>query len=57
MKTQLIHSYYKLMQERTASKFSGMSELNSSIISYNMLRIDAVLYERYRYDISITRKN
>lgn len=56
MKAELIKSYFKLMHEVQLSRYSGMSELNASILTLSMLRIDALLYERYAYDISITIK-
>lgn len=56
MKAELIKSYFNLMHEVQVSRYSGMSELNASVLTLNMLRIDAVLYGRYGYDISITRK-
>ena len=56
MKSELIRNYFKLMHEVQVSRYSGMSELNASVLTLSMLRIDLALYSRYGYDVSITRK-
>jgi hypothetical protein len=56
MKAELIRSYYKLLHEAKVIKHSGMSELNVSLLTLEMMRIDLELYEVYGHDISLTKK-
>jgi hypothetical protein len=53
MKNQLIQKYYFLKMARINSK----EGLDISLVAIDLMRIDAILFERYGYDISITRKN
>jgi|HubBroStandDraft_3_1064219.scaffolds.fasta_scaffold08371_6 hypothetical protein len=53
MKSALIQKYYILKMARINSK----EGLDRSLLPLDMMRIDTILFQRYGYDITITRKN
>ena len=54
MKAKLIHRYYELRERRQWADIS-LSKWESMGLSFQMLRIDSILMDRYRYDISLTK--
>lgn len=55
MKTRLIYRYYELREQH---QWAAIMERNWEAFGLliQMGRIEQVLYERYRYDVSLTRK-
>jgi hypothetical protein len=56
MKTRLITRYYELMNGRRWLRIIDTSGFQDAELGLKMMRIDAILYERYQYDVSLTRK-
>lgn len=56
MKSSLINRYFEL---RSKGQWAALASNGSRslVIVHQMLRIDAILFERYGYDVSLTRKN
>lgn len=53
MKSKLISKYYLLKMAR----INASDSLDKSLVSIDMMRIDTILFQRYGYDVSLTRKN
>jgi hypothetical protein len=56
MQTKLIHQCYFLKMARINSK-EGLDRSLVALVALDMMRIDTILFQRYGYDITITRKN
>ena len=54
MKYGLIQNYYKLMEQRRKAKLN--SQLDASLLTLQMMRIDHILFMRYGYDITLTHQ-
>ena len=55
MKHQLIRKYFELKTAQLWADLSDSPGLKPALIA-RMMRIDLVLFERYGYDVSLTRK-
>lgn len=54
MKKRLITRYYELREQRQWAKLH--SSLDGSLIGIKMMRIDFILFKRYRLDITLNHQ-
>lgn len=55
MKYNLIDRYYDLCAARSAALTSPHPVVGYPALVLEIMRIDTILYDRYQYDISLTR--
>lgn len=55
MKSKLIHKYLEIREARQWAALHN--SLEASGLSIDLMRIDFILFNRYGFDISLTRKN
>lgn len=57
MKKRLIHKYFELREALEWSRVPGNILAGWVALDLDMNRIDLILWERYGYDVSLTRKH
>lgn len=57
MKSALINRYFELSSARKWTLLIDNSGFENAELGLKMMRIDFILFNRYGYDISLTRKN
>ena len=55
MKAALINRYFDLREQRKWAAIASAAPALNAALDFKMLRIDAILFDHYGYDVSLTR--